>query len=26
MLEANMPIYVEGRIWGNMRIGINVED
>ncbi len=25
LLEADMPLYVEGKIWGNLRIGINVE-
>ncbi len=26
MLEADMPIYVEGKVWGNLRIGVNLED
>ena len=25
MLEADMPIMVEGKVWGNLRVGINVE-
>lgn len=25
MLEADLPIEVEGRVWGNLRVGINVE-
>ncbi len=26
LLEADMPVYVEGKVWGNLRIGINTED